>query len=174
MLKLDHFVHIVNCRAENFKVTLASSLKYTGMSDEPPRLMGEGFVILSSNTIDFYYYMDEPGLVPEVPLMVELANGDVVECSAPMWGLDIRCGKGTDFSYGPWADRKREQLYKFFYPPDYQPMKVIFIFNHDSNFPIMFSHLNCVCAGDAYTFTWREADGAIFRHPLQYFGRGFC
>ena len=124
MLKLDHFVHIVNCRAENFKVTLASSLKYTGMSDEPPRLMEEGFVILSSNTIDFYYYMDEPGLVPEVPLMVELANGDVVECSAPMWGLDIRCGKAHE--------------------------------------------------GDAYTFTWREADGAIFRHPLQYFGRGFC
>lgn len=95
------------------------------MNDEPPRLMGEGFVVLSSNTIDFYYYMDEPGIVPEVPLMIELANGDVVECHAPVWGLDIRCGKGTDFSYGPWADRKREQLFKFFYPPDYQPMKVI-------------------------------------------------
>ena len=87
--------------------------------------MGEGFVILSSNTIDFYYYMDEPGLVPEVPLMIELANGDVVECHAPpAWGLDIRCGKGTDFSYGPWADRKREQLFKFLYPPNYQPMQV--------------------------------------------------
>ncbi len=93
------------------------------MNDEPPRLMGEGFVVLSSNTIDFYYYMDEPGIVPEVPLMIELANGDVVECHAPVWGLDIRCGKGTDFSYGPWADRKREQLFKYFYPPDYQPMK---------------------------------------------------
>ena len=87
--------------------------------------MGEGFVVLSSNTIDFYYYMDEPGIVPEVPLMIELANGDVVECHAPVWGLDIHCGKGTDFSYGPWADRKREQLFKFFYPPNYQPMKVI-------------------------------------------------
>ena len=106
------------------QVTLAPSLKYTGMNDEPPRLMGEGFVVLSSNTIDFYYYMDEPGIVPEVPLMIELANGDVVECHAPVWGLDIRCGKGTDFSYGPWADRKREQLFKYFYPPDYQPMKV--------------------------------------------------
>ena len=86
--------------------------------------MGEGFVVLSSNIIDFYYYMDEPGLVPEVPVMIELANGDVVECQPPVWGLDIRCGKGTDFSYGPWADRMREQLYKFFYPQDYQPIKV--------------------------------------------------
>ena len=98
------------------------------MNDEPPRLMGEGFVVLSSNTIDFYYYMDEPGIVPEVPLMIELANGDVVECHAPVWGLDIRCGKGTDFSYGPWAARKREQLFKYFYPPDYQPMKVGSVF----------------------------------------------
>ena len=69
------------------QVTLAPSLKYTGMNDEPPRLMGEGFVVLSSNTIDFYYYMDEPGIVPEVPLMIELANGDVVECHAPPSGV---------------------------------------------------------------------------------------
>ena len=42
----------------------------------------------------------------------------------PEWGVDIKCGKGTAFSYGPWADRQRESIYKFFFPPDYQPMKV--------------------------------------------------
>ena len=42
----------------------------------------------------------------------------------PEWGVDIKCGKGTEFSYGPWADRQREVIYKFFFPPDYQPMKV--------------------------------------------------
>lgn len=31
---------------------------------------------------------------------------------------------GTDFSYGPWADRQREHLFKFFYPPEYLPMEV--------------------------------------------------
>ncbi|XP_039287951.1 LOW QUALITY PROTEIN: transmembrane protein KIAA1109 [Nilaparvata lugens] len=34
------------------------------------------------------------------------------------------CGKGTDFSYGPWADRQREHLFKFFFPQDCQPLKV--------------------------------------------------
>jgi hypothetical protein len=34
----------------------------------------------------------------------------------PDWGIDIKCGKGTDFSYGPWADRQRELIYKFFFP----------------------------------------------------------
>lgn len=40
---------------------LAPSPKYTGMADDPPRYMGAGFVVFSSNNIELYYYMDEPG-----------------------------------------------------------------------------------------------------------------
>ncbi|KAG8228088.1 hypothetical protein J437_LFUL000087, partial [Ladona fulva] len=123
--RLDHFMHFVKCKAENFKVILAPSPKYTGMVDDPPRYMGEGFVVLSSNNVELYYYMDEPGLVPEEPEMLQLANGDIVESAPPIWGMDIKCGKGTDFSYGPWADRQREHLFKFFFPNDCQPLKVI-------------------------------------------------
>lgn len=32
-----------------------------GMLDEPPRYMGEGFVLMSSNAVELYFYMDEPG-----------------------------------------------------------------------------------------------------------------
>ncbi|XP_034943286.1 transmembrane protein KIAA1109 homolog isoform X1 [Chelonus insularis] len=120
----DHFMHFTKCKAENFKVILAPSPKYTGMIDDPPRYMGEGFVVLSSNNIEFYYYMDEPGVVPEHPEMIRLANGDMVEAMPPIWGIDVKCGKGTDFSYGPWADRQREHLFKFFFPNDYQQLKV--------------------------------------------------
>ncbi|XP_076393962.1 transmembrane protein KIAA1109 homolog tweek isoform X14 [Megachile rotundata] len=120
----DHFMHFTKCKAENFKVILAPSPKYTGMVDDPPRYMGEGFVVLSSNNMEVYYYMDEPGFVPEHPEMIQLVNGDMVEAMPPIWGIDIKCGKGTDFSYGPWADRQREHLFKFFFPNDYQPLKV--------------------------------------------------
>ena len=41
----------------------------------------------------------------------------------PEWGIDIKCGKGTLFRYGPWADRQREKLYKFFFPPDYRDIE---------------------------------------------------
>ncbi|XP_054723573.1 bridge-like lipid transfer protein family member 1, partial [Uloborus diversus] len=123
--RLDQYTHITKCKAENFKVILAPSLKYTGLSDEPPRYMGEGFVVFQSNFVDLYYYQDEAGIVAAEPEMVELADGDVVQQStAPLWGLDIKCGKGTDFSYGPWADRQREHLYKFFFPQDYQTLNV--------------------------------------------------
>lgn len=77
-------------------------------------------------------------------MLVTLANGDIVESSPPQWGVDVKCGKGTaidtrytaitsnvgvtflgtDFSYGPWADRQREHLFKFFYPQDFLPMEV--------------------------------------------------
>ncbi|XP_051507194.1 transmembrane protein KIAA1109 homolog isoform X2 [Myxocyprinus asiaticus] len=125
---LDQFMHIVKGFLENVRVMLVPSPRYLGLqNDEPPRLMGEGFVVMQSNYVDIYYYQDEPGLVQE-----ELENGDTEACSEdaklqdlpPCWGLDIVCGKGTDFNYGPWADRQRDSLWKFFLPADYQPMKV--------------------------------------------------
>ncbi|XP_075056358.1 bridge-like lipid transfer protein family member 1 isoform X4 [Mixophyes fleayi] len=126
---LDQFMHIVKGKLENVRVMLVPSPRYVGLqNDEPPRLMGEGFVVMQSNDVDIYYYMDEPGLVPE-------DSGENVEGESntedaklqdlpPCWGLDIVCGKGTDFNYGPWADRQRECLWKFFFPPDYQVLKV--------------------------------------------------
>ena len=48
-----------------FQVLLSSSPKYTGMRDEAPRFMGEGFVVAASNEIDVYYYMDEAGIIPK-------------------------------------------------------------------------------------------------------------
>ena len=125
---LDHWMHSLTCKAENFKVLLASSPKYTGLRDEAPRYMGEGFVVASSNEVDVYYYMDEAGVVPENNFVPNIENdtpnqNDTCDSSLhpfPEWGINIKCGKGTNFCYGPWADRQREQIYKFFYPHDYQ------------------------------------------------------
>lgn len=122
--RLDHLMHFIKAKGDNCKVILAPSPNYTAMVDEPPRYMGEGFVVMSSNYIEVYFYMDEPGLVPDQPVLLQLANGDVVESAPPIWGVDIKCGKGTDFSYGPWADRQRDHLFRFFFPPDYSNLVV--------------------------------------------------
>lgn len=63
-------------------------------------------MVVSSQEVNCYYYMDEAGIVPD--------RED--EFPVPDWGVDIKCGKGTDFSYGPWADRQRELIFKFFFP----------------------------------------------------------
>ncbi|XP_059220169.1 bridge-like lipid transfer protein family member 1 isoform X10 [Stomoxys calcitrans] len=122
--RLDHFMHFVKAKIESAKVMFAPSPKYTGLVDEPPRYMGEGFVVMMSNQMDLYFYMDEPGVVPEEPVHIILANGDKVEPPPPVLGIEIKCLKGTDFSYGPWADRQRDHLFKFFYPPDWKEMQV--------------------------------------------------
>ena len=47
-------------------------------------------------------------LVPFHPEQVQLANGDLIARRTwPCWGMDVKCGKSTDISYGPWADRQR-------------------------------------------------------------------
>ncbi|ESO89448.1 hypothetical protein LOTGIDRAFT_234295 [Lottia gigantea] len=123
----DMFMHVVKCKSENMRVMMVPSPQYNKgpVVDVPPRNMGEGFVIMQSNDVDIYYYMDEPGLVPHEPELVEMADGEViVRRTYPCLGVDIKCGKKTDFNYGPWVDRQREQLWKFFYPPDYQPLVV--------------------------------------------------
>nr|XP_061781040.1 bridge-like lipid transfer protein family member 1 isoform X3 [Nerophis lumbriciformis] len=126
---LDQYMHIIKGSLENVRVMLVPSPRYVGMqNDEPPRLMGEGFVVMQSNDVDIYYYQDEPGLVPVEKESVEevesTSEEDKLQDLPPCWGLDIVCGKGTDFNYGPWVDRQRDSLWKFFLPADYQDMKV--------------------------------------------------
>ncbi|XP_056152226.1 bridge-like lipid transfer protein family member 1 [Lampris incognitus] len=125
---LDLYMHIIKGSLENVRVMLVPSPRYLGMqNDEPPRLMGEGFVVMQSNDVDIYYYQDEPGLVPKEQDSCEAetcSEGDKLQDLPPCRGLDIVCGKGTDFNYGPWVDRQRDCLWKFFQPADYEPMKV--------------------------------------------------
>ncbi|XP_023176913.2 transmembrane protein KIAA1109 homolog isoform X3 [Drosophila hydei] len=121
---LDNFMHFVKAKVENAKILFCPSPKYTGLIDEPPRYMGEGFVVMMSNQMDLYFYMDEPGVVPEEPVQILLANGDESEPSPPVWGINAHCLKGTDFSYGPWADRQRDHLYRYFYPSDWKEAEV--------------------------------------------------
>ncbi|KAK3099624.1 hypothetical protein FSP39_007134 [Pinctada imbricata] len=119
----DDFMHDLTVRAENFKVMFVPSRNYVGPKDEAPRMMGEGFVVLQTRKIDLHYFMDQPGLVTYEIESVQMADGEtIMRKTYPIFGMDVKCGKNTDVYYGPWADRQREYLWKFFYPADYQPM----------------------------------------------------
>ncbi|XP_056013431.1 bridge-like lipid transfer protein family member 1 isoform X4 [Ostrea edulis] len=119
----DQFMHDATGKAENFKLMFVQSNKYNGPLDEAPRYMGEGFIVLQTRKIEVHFYMDEPGIAPYEPESVELADGEtVVRRTYPCLGMDVKCGKNTDINYGPWVDKQRELLWKFFFPADYQDM----------------------------------------------------
>lgn len=128
--RYDLFTHIVKGKAENLQVVLVPSLQYSGryVREEPPRCMGDGFIVFRTNKIDVYYYQDEPGLITDEEVANEESadgeNGNSNGNTPPAWGMVIKTGKGTDFSYGPWADRQRDYLYNFFYPPTFQMVPV--------------------------------------------------
>ncbi|XP_035682681.1 transmembrane protein KIAA1109-like [Branchiostoma floridae] len=118
---LDKYTHFIKAETENVRVMLSKSPKYEGDMEEPPRFMGEGFVVLQSGDVIVYYYWDEPGrMKDEIPESTNPFDIDI----PPVWRMDIKCGKGTDISYGPWVDKQREFLQKFFLPADYQSLEV--------------------------------------------------
>ena len=72
---------------------MAPSRSYTGRRDDPPRYMGEGFVVLQSNNVDIYAYMDVPGWVPETGDETgteRLANGDPCQSPPPVCGIEVK------------------------------------------------------------------------------------
>ena len=95
---------------------------------------------MSSHDTRLHYYQDQPGYVPfgsegggvagaggaTAGGAFKAKDGSYYDGDAatsdqkPYWGVNIKCGKGTNLSYGPWADRQRDHLYKFFFPSDYQ------------------------------------------------------
>lgn len=111
----DLFLHTIKGNCENVKVSFVKSLDYSDVYEDPPRIMGLGFVVLQTSSLEYYYYQDELGLVPETSRAATDSNE-----IHPLWGTNVTLGKGTVFSYGPWADNQRSLLYKFFYPVDYQ------------------------------------------------------
>ncbi|MCP9260407.1 DNA mismatch repair protein Msh6 [Dirofilaria immitis] len=102
---------------ENVRVTLP--LNYIGRYDPPPRTMGDGFAIVQTAHLNFFYSQSIPGIVKE-------GQQSLTE-DLPIWESVWRFDKNTVFSYGPWADAQRVLLYDFFFPPEYRNSEVTVI-----------------------------------------------
>ncbi|EGG17318.1 hypothetical protein DFA_08311 [Cavenderia fasciculata] len=76
---------------------------------------GKHTQLLVSPIVSIKYYSDVPG--PVVTNVVDYAG------SAPQWGIDIKLNNCIIY-YGPWADRNRTLIHKFFFPPDYEAPQI--------------------------------------------------
>lgn len=103
---------------EGFVVMQSNDVDIYYYQDEPGELMhteteqsdavAAGALMLLGN---WKCFCGRAGLVPVEQESAEEAEtcseDDKLQDLPPCWGLDIVCGKGTDFNYGPWADRQR-------------------------------------------------------------------
>ena len=84
---------------------------------------GKVETVVDCPSIAVSFFWDVPGKVPSVtgirnappPEFKSDINGDI----PPEWGLDIRV-RGGDINYGPWTDRQRVDLQRFFFPSLYK------------------------------------------------------
>ncbi|KAK0421995.1 hypothetical protein QR680_007305 [Steinernema hermaphroditum] len=109
----DRFMFNIRSSAEHVKISLVKNSECKSVVDvDPPRTMGQGFAILQTASVKFFYSQDMLGFV---------RSSDVQSLSenVPTWESVWRFGKNTVISYGPWADNQRQLLYSFFLPHDY-------------------------------------------------------
>ncbi|KAL3998683.1 Fragile site-associated protein C-terminus family protein [Acanthocheilonema viteae] len=110
--------------AENVRVTLVQCSQFSekkspnckSRCDPPPRTMGDGFAIVQTAHLNFFYSQSILGVVKE-------GQQSMTE-DLPIWESVWRFDKNTVFSYGPWADAQRVLLYDFFFPPEYRNLEV--------------------------------------------------
>uniref|UniRef100_A0A914ZZW4 Bridge-like lipid transfer protein family member 1 N-terminal domain-containing protein n=1 Tax=Parascaris univalens TaxID=6257 RepID=A0A914ZZW4_PARUN len=102
--------------AENVRISLVKCsefetkkpMHFVGRRDPPPRTMGDGFAVLQTAHLKFYYNQSILGIVKE--------EAQSLTVDQPVWESVWRLGKNTVISYGPWADAQRVLFYDYFFP----------------------------------------------------------
>ncbi|CAI4230279.1 unnamed protein product [Auanema sp. JU1783] len=108
----------VSGQMESIRVSLLKHPEYAGLPyKEPPRTMGDGFAVMQSANLMFYYHQDILGYVTE-------EQQSASQEDAPVWESIFRFGSNTVMGYGPWVEQQRALIYSFFFPPDYQTAAV--------------------------------------------------
>ncbi|KAL3318229.1 hypothetical protein Ciccas_003120 [Cichlidogyrus casuarinus] len=127
--KADEMQNYLKSDFEGFAMSLVQTVQYRGHYNEEESVYKNKkvFVILELGKGNFVYMQDEPGMVTHEPDAVFLRkdNESPALCRTwPEWKLHFTVDEKFHINYGPWIDRNREILYKFFYPPSFETMKV--------------------------------------------------
>lgn len=113
----DRALLSIEGQAESVRAAFTKHPDYNGVPyKDPPRTMGDGFAILQSALLHFFYHQDILGYVT--------VDEQSLTAQRPIWESIWRFDHNTVISYGPWAEHQRVLLYSFFFPSDYQTMPV--------------------------------------------------
>jgi hypothetical protein len=93
--------------------------QHANSTDKKPVLV---FRCVSS---DFKYVQDVPSILTiDRRYLQKNETGELIQNEKePQWSLTLNCNKHTIINYGPWFDRQREALWKFFFPQTYEKLE---------------------------------------------------
>lgn len=88
-------------------------------------LDSQRILILRCVACDFEYVQDVPSILTfDRRYLQKTESGELIENEKePQWSLALNCNKHTVLNYGPWYDRQREILWKYFFPPVYEELE---------------------------------------------------
>lgn len=100
----------------------AKSSQPEGNPSKSPAEYARWSDVLVSNKLEVTYYadvagkivLDEKGPIPRMHKGMDIGNGDL----PPEWGIEMAL-HDAHLGYGPWVDRQRAELLRFFFPPTY-------------------------------------------------------
>ncbi|CAH8459783.1 unnamed protein product [Schistosoma turkestanicum] len=124
--RLDKYQHQIKSRFVNLMGSLIPVSKYSGQHaiEDPPKSWDKAFHVFhfGAGTID--YVQDEPGVGLCESEKSELTEDHVTAQNTwPKWELHMFVNRICQLNYGPWADRQRDIIWRFFFPPSYQVAK---------------------------------------------------
>ncbi|CAL8082184.1 unnamed protein product [Calicophoron daubneyi] len=123
----DKYQHEVTGQFINFTGSLVPVVEYSGQHavEEPPTKGNDSFNLFHLGRGSLTYIQDEPGLISYEPEQLLLSGGNVTMLRTwPSWGMAIQVTKECRLYYGPWADRQRDIIWRFFFPQSFEPAKV--------------------------------------------------
>ncbi|KAL5264461.1 hypothetical protein ACHWQZ_G005527 [Mnemiopsis leidyi] len=113
--QLDPYMHMIRSKINKIRITLNKSPGFKGLYETPPSQPEAGVPLLRSREVRVQYIQDMPGRVTKLQRSAE---------SSPEWEMTLKFMRETHIYYGPWIDRQRDILYKFFFPYDYKVAEV--------------------------------------------------
>ncbi|CAH8450206.1 unnamed protein product [Schistosoma rodhaini] len=121
---LDKYQHQIKSNFVNLMGSLVPVSKYAGQHaiEDPPKSWDKAFHVFHFGEGTINYVQDEPGLCESEKL--ELTEDNVTALNTwPKWELHVLVNRLCQLNYGPWADRQRDIIWRFFFPSSYQVAK---------------------------------------------------
>ncbi|KAF7232354.1 hypothetical protein EG68_10628 [Paragonimus skrjabini miyazakii] len=123
----DKYQHKISANFVNLLCSLLPVSEYAGQHaiEEPPKSWDRTFHVFHFGRGMLTYIQDEPGLISNEPDQLYMSGGDITVLRTwPRWESTIVVTKDCRLHYGPWADRQREILWRFFFPSSYEPAQI--------------------------------------------------